>query len=71
MSSYFFDGASARLPTRYKGENAMADLSYEEQIAENARLTREQWVAADAGIAVDSKDFPTVDTAIDESAPVE
>ena len=49
----------------------MADLSYEEQIAENARLTREQWVAADAGIAVDSKDFPTVDTAIDESAPVE
>ena len=49
----------------------MADLSYEEQIAENARLTREQWAAADAGIAVDSKDFPTVDTATDESAPVE
>ena len=47
----------------------MADLSYDEQIAENARITREQW-AADAGIAVESKDFPTDDSALEESAPV-
>ena len=64
-------GIAQGYPPDTKEKNAMADLSYEEQIAENARLTREQWAAADAGIAVDSKDFPTVDTATDESAPVE